>query len=80
LEVKYFDLSVRSETCRDHPLISILDILREGRFERVRVTVNEQYVPLDGLTKIASVLGYRVERVERLGNEIVMLEFVKTVT
>lgn len=80
METKYLDLSVRSESCRDHPLITILDVLQEGKYEKIQVAVDEQYVPLDGLTRIAFIFGYRVERVKRINDGIVVLELVKSVT
>lgn len=80
MDIQYLDLSNRSSSCLDHPLISILDILQEGKFERIQIAINERYVPLDGVTRIALILDYRVERVERLNDEIVVLELVKIIT
>ncbi len=71
------DLRDRGEQCLDHPLIRLIAVLKQRKAERLRVLVNEAYTPLEGLTKVIPLLGYRIEHMERISENILMLDLVR---
>ncbi len=71
------DLRDRGEQCLDHPLIRLIAVLKQCNVERLRVLVNEVYTPLEGLTKVIPLLGYRIEHVERISENTLMLDLVR---
>ncbi len=73
------DLRDRSEQCLDHPLIRLIAVLKQRRVERLRVFVNDVYTPLEGLTKVIPLLGYKIEHVEKIGENILVLDLVREI-
>ena len=74
MEIQVLDLRDRGKKCLDHPLIRLVAILNQHNLERLRVLVDDVYTPLEGLTKVIPLLGYRIERVEKIGKSTLILD------